>query len=70
MLTPDLLDRLRCPMAPSRSKLEDDGWSLVCVSCRLSFPMREGIPSLLPEEAQLPEGCASLEDLPCRKERP
>ncbi|MBY0231696.1 MAG: hypothetical protein K2W96_20615 [Gemmataceae bacterium] len=69
MLTPELLERLRCPMAPSRSKLEEDeeAGALVCVSCRLVFPMREGIASLLVEEARLPEGCPSLQDLPCQQ---
>ena len=68
MLTPELLAILRCPMSPSRSGLEenDDG-ALGCVSCQLTFPLREGIASLLPEEATLPEGCATLDDLPCRR---
>ena len=44
------------------------GGRLRCQRCRLVYPIREGIPCMLPEEAQLPPGCASLDDLPCRKQ--
>jgi uncharacterized protein YbaR (Trm112 family) len=66
-ISPDLLARLRCPLAPSRARLEDAGDALVCEMCRVRFPVREGIPSLLPEEAELPPGCVAVGDLPCQK---
>ncbi len=66
-VSPELLARLRCPLAPSRAGLEDAGDALVCQCCRVRFPVREGIPSLLPEEAELPAGCKAVEDLPCRR---
>ncbi len=67
MISPQLLDLLRCPLDPSHARLEEQGDSLVCQRCRLEYPVREGIPCLLPEEAKLPPGCESLGDLPCQK---
>jgi uncharacterized protein YbaR (Trm112 family) len=67
--SPQFLDILRCPLDPAHTRLEPspshDG--LVCQRCRLVYPVREGIPCLLPEEAALPPGCDSLSALPCRQ---
>lgn len=68
MISPQLLDLLRCPLDPSNTRLDQTADGLVCQRCRLQFPVREGIPCMLPEEAQLPAGCSSLDDLPCRKQ--
>jgi uncharacterized protein YbaR (Trm112 family) len=68
MISPQLLDLLRCPLDPSNTRLDQTADGLVCQRCRLQFPVREGIPCMLPEEAQLPPGCHSLENLPCRKQ--
>jgi uncharacterized protein YbaR (Trm112 family) len=67
MISPDLLDRLRCPLDPKHTRLEQAENGVVCQRCRLHFHAREGILCLLPEEAALPPGCATLDDLPCRK---
>ena len=67
MISPQLLDLLRCPLDPSNTRLDETADGLVCQRCRLLFPVREGIPCMLPEEAQLPPGCSTLDDLPCRK---
>ena len=67
MISPQLLDLLRCPLDPSNTRLDQTADGLVCQRCRLQFPVREGIPCMLPEEAQLPPGCNSLDNLPCRK---
>ena len=67
MISPQLLDLLRCPLDPSNTRLDQTAEGLVCQRCRLQFPVREGIPCMLPEEAQLPAGYSALEDLPCRK---
>ena len=69
MISQDLLEILRCPLDPSHVRLEIDGESLVCTRCRLRFPVRHDIPSMLVEEAELPPGCAGLEDLPCQREK-
>jgi uncharacterized protein YbaR (Trm112 family) len=68
ILSKEHLEFLRCPMDPRReARLEEVEGSLVCQCCRLSFAIKEGIPSLLVEEATLPAGCASLSDLPCQR---
>jgi uncharacterized protein YbaR (Trm112 family) len=68
MITSDLLDIIRCPMDPHRTaRLEETPEGLVCQRCRLTFPVREGIPCLLVDEATLPAGCASLGALPCQQ---
>ncbi|SRR6266542_5020789 len=69
MISQDLLALLRCPMDPSHTTLADENGRLVCQCCRLAFPIRDGLPMLLVEEAELPEGCNSLEQLPCQRER-
>ncbi len=67
MISSELLDLLRCPLDPSQTRLEVVGEALVCQRCRLKFGVKEGIPSMLVEEAELPEGCATLADLPCQR---
>jgi uncharacterized protein YbaR (Trm112 family) len=69
MISQDLLDMLRCPLDPSHVRLEASGDSLVCTRCRLRFPVRHDIPCMLVEEAELPPGVASLDDLPCQREK-
>jgi uncharacterized protein YbaR (Trm112 family) len=69
MISQSFLDVLRCPLDPANARLEPsaDGDGLVCQRCRLSYPVREGIPCMLPEEAALPPGCDGLSSLPCRQ---
>jgi uncharacterized protein YbaR (Trm112 family) len=55
----DLLEILRCPV--TRSRLRQEGDWLVSEAGGLSYPVREGIPVMLPEEAKLPAGIATLE---------
>lgn len=56
-----LLNLLRCPV--TRSRLRKDGDWLIAEEGGLAYPIRDGIPVLLPEEAKLPEGVASLDAL-------
>src|SRR6476659_265267 len=68
MVTPEMLEILRCPMDPKReAKLVVEDSRLYCSSCRLQFRIREGFPSLLIEEATLPEGCPTFDRLPCQE---
>lgn len=60
-LPDDLLEILRCPLTRSRLRLES-GW-LVAEQGGLRYPIRNGIPVLLIEEAKLPDGVGSLEEL-------
>lgn len=68
MINPELLDILRCPMDPSRTRLTLEGDKLLCERCRLGFKIKDGFPVMIVEEAELPPGCASLEQLPCQRE--
>lgn len=60
-LPADLLEILRCPLTRSRLRLES-GW-LVAEQGGLRYPIRDGIPVLLVEEATLPAGVKSLDEL-------
>ncbi|MCX7800307.1 MAG: hypothetical protein N2109_08205 [Fimbriimonadales bacterium] len=54
MIDPRLLELLACPICAERPPLEErDGW-LVCTVCRRRYPVRDGIPDLLPESAVEP----------------
>lgn len=66
MISERLLEILRCPMNPSEARLELDGNAAVCTQCGLRFKSKDGILNMVVEEAVLPEGCESLNDLPCR----
>jgi uncharacterized protein YbaR (Trm112 family) len=69
MLSQELLDMLRCPMDPARAeRLAVEGEALVCPRCRLRFPIRDGFPVMIVEEAELPPGCDSPGQLPCQRD--
>jgi uncharacterized protein YbaR (Trm112 family) len=55
---PDLLEILRCPL--TRSRLRPEGEFLVAEVGGLAYPVRDGIPVMLIEEARLPAGVESL----------
>jgi len=57
---PDVLKVLRCPL--TRSPLELRGDELVATVGGLRYPIRDGIPILLIDEAALPQGVASLDE--------
>jgi len=57
----ELLEILRCPL--TRSRLRQEGDWLVAEVGGLAYPVREGLPVMLVEEAKLPAGVASLEEL-------
>lgn len=59
-LDPDLLKILICPL--TRSKLRLEGDELVGEIGGLRYPIRDGIPVLLIEEAAMPPGIASLDE--------
>ena len=68
MIGADLVAILRCPLNPSQTKLAIDGDHLRCERCALRFKIKDGFPVLVVEEAELPPGCATTDDLPCKKE--
>lgn len=58
---PQLLNILRCPL--TRGPLRLEGEYLVAEVGGLRYPLRDGIPVLLVEEAELPAGVSSLAEL-------
>jgi hypothetical protein len=56
----DLLEILVCPL--TRSKLRRQGDELVAEVGGLRYPIRDGIPVMLIEEAKLPDGIGSLDE--------
>jgi uncharacterized protein YbaR (Trm112 family) len=68
MLSPEVLAMLRCPIDPDRNAtLLDEETHLVCSNCRVRFRIRDGIPNLIADEAELPEGCSRRSQLPCQQ---
>lgn len=59
-LRPEILAILRCPI--TLSPLRQDGDWLIAEVGGLSYPVRDGIPVMLPEEAKLPSGFATLDE--------
>ena len=53
MIDPKLLEILACPVCKTEVKLE--GERLVCVACGRRYPIRDGIPVMLVEEAEPPK---------------
>lgn len=51
-LSQDLLAILACPACKRGVTLTDDGSGLVCEVCRLRYPIRDGIPVMLVDEAE------------------
>lgn len=49
-LKKELLDILACPQC--KGPLQDDDAFLTCKACGLRYPVREGIPVLLVDEAE------------------
>jgi uncharacterized protein YbaR (Trm112 family) len=71
MISKELLDILRCPMDPSHTSVEPEGEDrLVCARCKLRFPIKDGFPVMIVEEAELPPDCKTLQDLPCQQHKP
>ena len=52
MLTPDLLELLRCPRCRGELKELSAPEGLHCPRCALLYPIVEGIPNMLVEEAR------------------
>ena len=60
-IDPALLEVLVCPLTHSR--LRQEGNELVAEVGGLRYPVTDGIPQMLIEEARLPQGIASLDEL-------
>ena len=51
MISPELLEILVCPLCKKSLVLKHEGESLQCSECRRVYPIRDGIPILLVDEA-------------------
>jgi uncharacterized protein YbaR (Trm112 family) len=58
VIDPELLEMLGCPLHPERPPFRLEGEYLVCTAEGHAFPIVDGIPHLLPEDA------IAAEDLP------
>lgn len=52
MASSQSLDILACPVCKGKLAQQDDSSSLLCKQCNLTFPIRDGIPVMLVDEAQ------------------
>jgi uncharacterized protein YbaR (Trm112 family) len=60
-----VLNEIVCPIG--KQKLVYEGDFLTCTKCGARFPVKDGIPVLLAEEAVLPDGVNSVNELECMK---
>lgn len=51
MLSNELIDKLACPACKGNLVPGSDNNSLLCTPCGLLYPVREGIPVMLTDEA-------------------
>ena len=51
-LPKELLDILACPKCKGEVQLQPAGDKIVCAACRLAYPVRDGIPVMLIDEAE------------------
>lgn len=52
MIDKELLNILACPACKADVKLEDE--KIVCTKCGRRYPIRDGIPIMLIDEAEMP----------------
>jgi hypothetical protein len=50
-LTRELLEMLACPKCKGDIKLTENEDGLICEKCKLLYPIRDGIPVMLIDEA-------------------
>ena len=50
-LPQDLLEILACPQCKGKVEPDEQHEKLTCAACRLSYPVRDGIPVMLIDEA-------------------
>ncbi|HEX8323715.1 MAG TPA: hypothetical protein VF595_07345 [Tepidisphaeraceae bacterium] len=67
-LDQQLISMLRCPITLSPVRLE--GEELIAEVGGLRYPVRSGVPVMLPEEATLPAGFTDLDEFRKRFHRP
>ena len=51
-MNPEFAQKLRCPITQQALKLDAERQELISEAAQLAFPIRDGIPVLLKEEAR------------------
>lgn len=54
MIDKELLAILACPACKGDVKLDEAAQRIICQSCGRRYPIRDGIPVMLIDEAELP----------------
>ncbi len=54
MIDKEFLDILACPACKGAVALDDPGQRIVCQACGRRYPIRDGIPVMLIDEAEMP----------------
>jgi len=62
------LAQLRCPLDPAReATLSRDEHGLICSRCSCHFPIKQGLPVLVPDDVEMPPQTRELSQLPCQR---
>ena len=56
MIDEKLLEILACPACKGNIEHDEENEKLICQECGRRYPIRDGIPVMLIDEAELPEG--------------
>ena len=62
----ELLALLVCPLCKGKLKYDREAQELICLFDGLAYPIRDGIPVMLPEEARTLSADEKLRDSPGR----
>lgn len=70
LMDAQFLASLRCPIDPQREALLTQVRDqLVCSECTVRFPVKNGLPILIADQAELPVGCDAITQLPCLRRK-
>lgn len=60
MIDKELLEILACPVCKGDIAYDEPNQKLICNSCGRRYPVKDGIPIMLEEEAEMPESQENL----------
>jgi hypothetical protein len=55
MIDKELLEILACPVCKGDILYDEKQQKLICCECKRRYPIRDGIPIMLEEEAEMPD---------------
>ena len=55
-MDPRLLEILVCPVCKGKLAFDKSAQELICAPCQLSYPIRDGIPIMMQDEARSTTG--------------